>query len=253
MAQHAHLPVQLPWQASEYPHGSQPPGAVYSRACPPMARDITARYGVRLRTIGPDTGRVRVISGGVVAALGHGTCVRRRRGLAPNGQLDAARRAAAPGRERHAKTDDPRDVRARPRSAIDAHCLPVVRLDYPAVSPPIRLRESPAMTVALTLWTAVVLIILGSLVLSTVLQVRGQRVGMKHQAEVRRMLDEQKVETAANRERLERRTQELRETQHESLELKRKEIALREEQAASLRQLAAAHEQLLGALRQQRG
>ena len=109
------------------------------------------------------------------------------------------------------------------------------------------------MTVALTLWTAVVLIILGSLVLSTVLQVRGQRVGMKHHAEVRRMLDEQKVETAANRERLERRTQELRETQHESLELKRKEIALREEQAASLRQLAAAHEQLLGALRQQRG
>src|SRR6185437_2758086 len=64
MAQHAHLPVQLPWQASEYPHGSQPPGAVYSRACPPLARDITARYGVRLRTIGPDTGRVRVISGG---------------------------------------------------------------------------------------------------------------------------------------------------------------------------------------------
>jgi uncharacterized protein YaiL (DUF2058 family) len=109
------------------------------------------------------------------------------------------------------------------------------------------------MTVALTLWTAVILIILGSLVLSTVLQVRGQRVAMKHQAEVRRMLDEQKVEAAANRERLERRTQELRETQHESLELKRKEIALREEQAASLRQLAAAHEQLLGALRQQRG
>lgn len=109
------------------------------------------------------------------------------------------------------------------------------------------------MTVALTLWAAVVLIILGSLVLSTVLQVRGHRVAMKHQAEVRQRLDEQKVEMAANRERLERRTQELRETQHESLELKRKEIAIREEQAASLRQLAAVHEQLLGALRQQRG
>ena len=108
------------------------------------------------------------------------------------------------------------------------------------------------MTVGFSFWVVIVLVILGSLVFSTVLQLRGQRVAMKHQAEVRQRLDEQKVEMAANRERLEQRTQELRETQQKSLELKRKEIALREEQAASLKQLIAMHEQLLGALRGQR-
>jgi len=105
------------------------------------------------------------------------------------------------------------------------------------------------MTAALTIWTLVVLIIVGSLVLSTMLQVRGQRVALKHQAEVRKKLDEHKAEIAANRESLERRTQQLRETQQESLELKRKEIALREEQAALLKQLVGMHEQLLTALR----
>lgn len=108
------------------------------------------------------------------------------------------------------------------------------------------------MTFVFSFWVVIVVVILGSLVLSTVLQVRGQRVAIKHQTHVRQMLDEQKVEMAANRERIERRTQQLRETQHESLELKRKELALREEQAASLKQLVAMHEQLLGALRGQR-
>ena len=83
------------------------------------------------------------------------------------------------------------------------------------------------MTVAFTLWTTAAVVIVGSIVLSTVLQLRG-------------------------RERFEQRTQQLRETQHESLELKRREIALREEQAASLKQLVAMHEQLLSALRSQR-
>lgn len=108
------------------------------------------------------------------------------------------------------------------------------------------------MTFVFTFWVVVVLVILGSLVFSTVIQLRGQRVAMKHQAEVRNKLDEQTVEMAANRERVERRTQELRETQQASLELKRKEMALREEQAASLKQLVAMHEQLLAALRGQR-
>ena len=83
------------------------------------------------------------------------------------------------------------------------------------------------MTVAFTLWTTAAVVIVGSIVLSTVLQLRG-------------------------RERFEQRTQQLRETQHELLELKRREIALREEQAASLKQLVAMHEQLLSALRSQR-
>jgi len=83
------------------------------------------------------------------------------------------------------------------------------------------------MTVAFTLWTTAAVVIVGSIVLSTVLQLRG-------------------------RVRFEQRTQQLRETQHESLELKRREIALREEQAASLKQLVAMHEQLLSALRSQR-
>ncbi len=108
------------------------------------------------------------------------------------------------------------------------------------------------MTVVFSFWVVIILVILGSLVFSTVLQLRGQRVAMKHQAEVRQKLDEHKIEMAANRERLERRTQELRETQQESLELKRKEISLREEQAASLKQLVAMHGQLLNALRGQR-
>jgi hypothetical protein len=81
---------------------------------------------------------------------------------------------------------------------------------------------------------------------------QAQRAAAKHQAELRHKLDEQRVEMTANRERLERRTQELRETQHESLELKRKEIALRQEQAASLRQLVTMHDELLTALRGQR-
>jgi membrane protein involved in colicin uptake len=118
--------------------------------------------------------------------------------------------------------------------------------------PPNRLQEQPAMTVAFTLFTTAAVVIVGSIVLSTVLQMRGQRVAIKHQAEVRLRLDEQKVEMAANRERFEQRTQQLRETQHESLELKRREIALREEQAASLKQLVAMHEQLLRALGSQR-
>lgn len=108
------------------------------------------------------------------------------------------------------------------------------------------------MTFVFRFWVVVVLVILGSLVFSTVIQLRGQRVAMKHQAEVRKKLDEQTVEMAANRERVERRTQEMREVQHASLELKRKEVALREEQAASLKQLVAMHEQLLTALRGQR-
>ena len=108
------------------------------------------------------------------------------------------------------------------------------------------------MTVAFTLFTTAAVVIVSSIVLSTVLQMRGQRVAIKHQAEVRLRLDEQKVEMAANRERFEQHTQQLRETQHESLELKRREIALREEQAASLKQLVAMHEQLLSALRSQR-
>lgn len=108
------------------------------------------------------------------------------------------------------------------------------------------------MAFAFSFWAVIIVVIVGSLVFSTVLQMRGQRVAMKHQAEVRQKLDEHKAETAANRESLERRTQQLRETQRESLELKRKEIALREEQAASLRQLIATHEQLLAALRGRR-
>jgi uncharacterized protein HemX len=112
--------------------------------------------------------------------------------------------------------------------------------------------ETPAMGVAPSLWTLLIVVILGSLILSIVLQMQAQRAAAKHQAELRHKLDEQRVEMTANRERLERRTQELRETQHESLELKRKEIALRQEQAASLRQLVTMHDELLTALRGQR-
>src|SRR5579864_2242287 len=135
---------------------------------------------------------------------------------------------------------------------VDVQRQRVVSLELLSRQPPNRLREQPAMTVALTLFTTAAVVIVGSIVLSTVLQMRGQRVAIKHQAEVRKRLDEQNVEMAANRERFEQRTQQLRETQHESLELKRREIALREEQAASLKQLVAMHEQLLSALRSQR-
>ena len=108
------------------------------------------------------------------------------------------------------------------------------------------------MGVAPSLWTAIILVIIGSLILSIVLQMQAHRAGAKHQAELRHKLDEQRAEMAANRERLERRTQEMRETQHESLELKRKEIALRQEQTASLKQLVTMHDELLVALRGQR-
>jgi uncharacterized membrane protein YhiD involved in acid resistance len=108
------------------------------------------------------------------------------------------------------------------------------------------------MLVGFTLWIATFVIILVSLVFSTALQIRQQRVSAKHHAELGQKLDEQRTDSAANRERLERRTQELRETQRESLELKRKEIALREEQAASLQQLVAMHEEFLAELRRQR-
>src|SRR6185437_1753755 len=69
--------------------------------------------------------------------------------------------------------------------------------------PPNRLREQPSMTVAFTLFTTAAVVIVSSIVLSTVLQMRGQRVAIKHQAEVRLRLDEQNVEMAANRERFE--------------------------------------------------
>ena len=108
------------------------------------------------------------------------------------------------------------------------------------------------MIVTLPFWIVTILIILGSLVFSIGLQMQAQRGAARHQAELRQKLDEQRAELAANRERLERRTAEVRETQHESLDLKRKEIALREEQATSLRQLVAMHEELLAQLRGRR-
>lgn len=130
--------------------------------------------------------------------------------------------------------------------------LDVVSLTYPRRHSSLATLETPTMTVALPLWTATVLIIVASLIISIVLQMAAQRGAAKHQAELREKLDEQRAEMAANRERLERRAQEVRETQHESLDLKRKEIALREEQATSLRKLIAIHEELLGELRGRR-
>jgi len=66
------------------------------------------------------------------------------------------------------------------------------------------------MAVGFTLWIATFVIILVSLVFSTALQMRQQRVSAKHHADLGRKLDEQRTDLAANRERLERRTQELR-------------------------------------------
>ena len=103
-----------------------------------------------------------------------------------------------------------------------------------------------------TLPFLILIILIASIVFSIGLQMQVQRGAARHQAELRQKLDEQRAELAANRERLERRSAEVRETQHESLDLKRKEIALREEQATSLRRLVAMHEELLGELRGRR-
>ncbi|HEY2376019.1 MAG TPA: hypothetical protein VGH98_08605 [Gemmatimonadaceae bacterium] len=54
------------------------------------------------------------------------------------------------------------------------------------------------MTVALTLWIATVLIILGSLVFSSLFQMHAHRVAVKHQVELRQKLDEQQAEMAFN-------------------------------------------------------
>ena len=101
------------------------------------------------------------------------------------------------------------------------------------------------MTVFVPVWIGFVVVILFSILV----QIRSQRVIAKYNADLRQKLDAQLAEAAANRERAEKRTQEMRETQHETLELRRREIALREEQAASLRQLVTMHEELLTALR----
>lgn len=106
------------------------------------------------------------------------------------------------------------------------------------------------MTPLVPLWTGFVLVILASLLTSILIQIRAQRVVAKHNADLRQKLDAQLAETAANRDRAERRAQEMRETQHESLELRRREIALREDQTAALRQLVTMHEELLTALRE---
>jgi hypothetical protein len=105
------------------------------------------------------------------------------------------------------------------------------------------------MKVILSVWTGYALVVLASLIASIAIQVRWQRVAATNNAQLRQQLEAQLAETAANRERAERRTQELRDNQHESLELRRKEIALREEQAGSLRRLVTLHEELLTALR----
>jgi len=105
------------------------------------------------------------------------------------------------------------------------------------------------MTAFLPVWNVLALVILASVAISVVTQIRAQRALGKNNADLRQKLDAQLAEATANRERAERRTQEMRETTHESLELRRREIALREEQAASLRQLVTMHEELLLLLR----
>ncbi|HEV8448217.1 MAG TPA: hypothetical protein VGQ44_15410 [Gemmatimonadaceae bacterium] len=102
---------------------------------------------------------------------------------------------------------------------------------------------------AFTLSNILFLIVLGALLASMFTQMRAQRMLAKHNGDLRLKLDAQLAEAVANRDRAERRSQEMRQTQHETLELRRREIALREEQAASLRQLVTMHEELLASLR----
>ena len=101
----------------------------------------------------------------------------------------------------------------------------------------------------ITLWNVFFLVVMGFLLASMFTQMRAQRMMSKRNGDLRQTLDAQLAEAMANRDRAERRSQEMRETQHETLELRRREIALREEQAASLRRLVTMHEELLAALR----